>query len=106
MDIEGYEKPALRGLERTLRKHRPIVEFELSADPKSPVSVKSHEELLTLFPEDYEFLAFSEHSNPTTGVYVLESIAGLLRFDKFDQHDIVAYPIEKKKFIVRRNAVR
>ncbi len=101
MDIEGYEKPALKGLERTLRRHRPIVEFELSTDPQSPVSVKSYEELRSLFPEKYEFLTFAEHSNPTTGAYVLQPIAGLLRFDKFDQHDIVAYPIEKKTFIVR-----
>jgi len=106
MDIEGYEKPALMGLKRTLRKHRPIVEFELTTDPKSPVSVKSHEELIALFPENYEFLTFSEHSNPTTGVYVLEPIAGVLRFDKIEQHDIVAYPIEKKKFIVRPDTVR
>ena len=106
MDIEGYEKLALMGLKRTLRKHRPIVEFELSADPKSPVSVKSHEELIALFPENYEFLTFSEHSNPMTGVYVLEPIAGVLRFDKIEQHDIVAYPIEKKKFIARPDTVR
>jgi FkbM family methyltransferase len=105
MDIEGYEKPALKGLEGMLRKHRPIVEFELTTDPKSPVSVKSHEELLALFPENYEFLTFSERSDPTTGVYVLEPIAGLLRFDKREQHDIVAYPIEKKKFIVRPDTV-
>ena len=102
MDIEGYEKLALKGLERTLRRHRPIVEFELSTDPQSPVSVKSPEELRSLFPENYEFLTFAAHSNPTTGVYVLEPIAGLLRFDKFEQHDIVAYPIEKKNFIVRQ----
>lgn len=51
MDIEGYEKLALNGLERALRRHRPIVEFELSTDPKSPVSVKSYEELRSLFPD-------------------------------------------------------
>jgi hypothetical protein len=55
----------------------------------------------SLFPEKYEFMTFAEHSNPTTGAYVLRPIAGLLKFDKFDQHDIVAYPIEKKTFIAR-----
>jgi len=35
MDIEGYEKPALKGLRRTLQRHRPIVEFELSVDPRA-----------------------------------------------------------------------
>jgi len=36
MDIEGYEKLALKGLGRTLGKYRPIIEFELSADPTKP----------------------------------------------------------------------
>jgi FkbM family methyltransferase len=39
MEIEGFEKLALKGLERTLRRHRPIVEFELSTDPQSSVSL-------------------------------------------------------------------
>ena len=99
MDIEGYEKLALKGLERTLRKHRPIVEFELSANPKSSVSIKSDEELRSLFPENYEFLTFSNRSNPMTGDYVLDQITGLLQFDQVEQHDLVAYPTEKKRFI-------
>jgi len=103
MDIEGYEKVALKGLERTLRKFRPIVEFELSANPKSPVSIKSNEELLSLFPENYEFLAFSQRSNPMTGAYILEPISGLLQFDKVEQHDLVAYPVEKKRLIKQQN---
>jgi FkbM family methyltransferase len=41
MDIEGYEKPALEGLRKTLRTYRPIVEFELSIDPKGSVSIKT-----------------------------------------------------------------
>jgi len=101
MDIEGYEKLALKGLKRTLRRHRPIVEFELTADPKSPVSIKSYDELQSLFPENYEFLTFTEGGDSLTGAYVLAPIAELLRYDKSEQHDIVAYPIEKKTFIVR-----
>lgn len=101
MDIEGYEKLALKGLDRTLRKHRPIVEFELSANPQSPFSIKSHAELLSLFPENYEFLAFSQRSDPMTGAYILEPITGLLHFDQVEQHDLVAYPTEKKRFIKR-----
>jgi FkbM family methyltransferase len=101
MDIEGYEKLALKGLDRTLRKHRPIVEFELSANPQSPVSIKSHAELLSLFPENYEFLTFSQRSDPMTGAYILEPITGLLHFDQVEQHDLVAYPTEKKRFIKR-----
>jgi len=99
MDIEGYEKLALKGLERTLRRDRPIVEFELTTDPKSPVSVKSHEELKSLFPDNYEFVTFSERSSPETGAYVLEHLGKSLHFDKFEQHDVVAFPVEKKRFI-------
>lgn len=99
MDIEGFEKLALKGLARTLGKYRPIVEFELSTNPASPVSIKSQAELISLFPRDYEFLTFSERSNPDTSDYVLQPIAGALHFDRKEQHDLVAFPVEMKKFI-------
>jgi FkbM family methyltransferase len=99
MDIEGYEKPALKGLQRTLQAHRPIVEFELSVDPKNPVSIKSKDELIALFPEKYEFLVFSDKNDPSTGTYFLQPISERLRFDKTEQYDVVAYPKEKEKSI-------
>jgi FkbM family methyltransferase len=99
MDIEGYEKPALKGLRRTLQAHRPIVEFELSVDPKRPISIKSQDELTSLFPEKYEFLVFSEKNDPSTGAYLLEPSTEKLRFDTELQFDVVAYPIEKKKSV-------
>ncbi len=104
MDIEGFEKLALKGLARTLGKYRPIVEFELSTNPNSPVSVKSQTELLSLFPRDYEFLTFSERSSPETGAYVLEPIGDALHFDRKEQHDLVAFPVEMKKFIKLQRA--
>lgn len=97
MDIEGYEKLALKGLRRTLQRHRPVVEFELTVDPKSTVSIKSPSELAGLFPEKYEFLVFSEADDASTGRYVLEPIDKVLRFDKSEQFDMVAYPSEIKK---------
>jgi hypothetical protein len=99
MDIEGYEKPALQGLRRTLRQHRPIVLFELSSNPRSPVSIKSEDELRALFPERYEFSVVSERSDRATGAYFFESIDGVVRFDHNEQHDLVAYPVEKKNLI-------
>jgi FkbM family methyltransferase len=99
MDIEGYEKPALKGLRRTLRLHRPIVNLEISVDPKSAVSIKSKEELISLFPEKYEFLVFSENGDLMTGAYSLEPSSRLLRFDTKQQFDVVAYPIESKNSI-------
>jgi FkbM family methyltransferase len=102
MDIEGYEKLALQGLRRTLRQHRPIVIFEITANPRSPVSIKSQEELRALFPEQYEFSLVSERSDPATGAYYLGSIDGVVRFDHAEQHDLVAYPAEKKSLIARQ----
>lgn len=99
IDIEGYEKPALKGLRRTLQAHRPIVEFELSVDPKNPVSIKNKDELIALFPEKYEFLVFSDKNDPSTGTYFLQPISERLRFDKAEQYDVVAYPKEKEKSI-------
>ncbi|MGH7796859.1 MAG: FkbM family methyltransferase [Candidatus Binatia bacterium] len=102
MDIEGYEKPALRGLRRTLVKYRPIVEFELTADPNSSVSIKSKNELIALFPENYDFLVVSEKSDLSTGNYILEAIDGSVRFDRKGRHDMVAYPLERQKNITLR----
>ncbi len=99
MDIEGYEKPALQGLRQTLRKHRPIMVFEVSTNPKNSVSIKSKEELVGLFPENYEFLVISERSDPLSGAYILEPIDGIIRFDQTEQHDLVAYPVERKSSI-------
>lgn len=67
IDIEGYEKPALKGLHRALQTHRPVVEFELTIDPKNVVSIKSKDELVSLFPEGYEFLVFSDKNDPSSG---------------------------------------
>jgi len=36
-----------------------------------------------------------------TGDYFLDPITGLVKFDLVEQHDLVAYPIEKKQFIKR-----
>jgi FkbM family methyltransferase len=106
MDIEGYEKPALKGLRRTLQAHRPIVEFELSVDPKSPVSIKNKDELIALFPEKYEFLVFSDKNDPSTGTYFLQPISERLRFDKAEQFDVVAYPKEKVRSIFLKGPQR
>jgi FkbM family methyltransferase len=99
MDVEGYEKLALTGLRRTLWKDRPIVEFELSADPKSRVSIKSRKDLTALFPENYRFVTFFR-SDPSKGTYFLGDIEGIIRFDLKGRYDVLAYPAEKTKNLV------
>jgi FkbM family methyltransferase len=106
MDIEGYEKPALQGLRQTLIKYRPILVFEVSTNPQGSVSIKSKEELVGLFPEKYEFLVIGEKSDPVSGAYFLEPIEGILRFDQTEQHDLVAYPIERKNSVPLRGPIR
>ena len=102
MDVEGYEKLALRGLRKTLQNSRPFVVFELTTDPQSPVSIKSKIELFRLFPENYEFLVIEDQRGIITGVYDFASLDDQVRFDKLEQHDLLAYPVEKKKFLALR----
>ena len=99
MDIEGYERPALKGLRHTLQTYRPIVAFELSVDPKSSITIKDSNDLVALFPESYEFVVFSEKSDPWTGKYDLRPLADVLQFERAQQYDVVAYPKEKKRYI-------
>jgi len=106
MDIEGYEKLALLGLRQTLATHRPIVMFEITINRESPVSIKSTEELVALFPTKYEFLVMNEKSDPLTGAYFLEPIDDIVRFDQTVQHDLVAYPAERKSSIARQGPLR
>jgi FkbM family methyltransferase len=100
IDIESYEKLALRGLRETLARNRPIVVFEMTIDPNSPVTIKSKDELSTLFPDRYEFARISETGDPSSGVYILGSIDGIT-FDRYQQHDLLAFPSERKNSIPR-----
>jgi FkbM family methyltransferase len=95
MDIEGYEKPALQGLWNTLIKNRPFVVFELSTNPAIKVSIKTKEELKSLFPENYEFFAIRG-----LGEYRLVDIAENVHFDQIKQNNVLAYPIEKQQILI------
>jgi FkbM family methyltransferase len=99
MDIEGYEKLALHGLRNSLKKYRPVMVFEITTDAKSPVSIKSKEELIALFPENYEFLVISEKSDPFSGAYFLDPIGSIVNFERIEQHNLVAFPAERKDSI-------
>jgi FkbM family methyltransferase len=106
MDIEGYEKPALQGLRRTLTKNRPFVVLELTTNPASPVSVKSKEELRALFPDKYQFFVIDESLGLDSGRYRLVDFDHNVDFGKREQHDILAYPVEKKEILVIDSARR
>jgi FkbM family methyltransferase len=53
IDVEGFEKAVLLGLERTLVRHRPIVLMEYSETTQR--FIRSMSELRALFPAGYQF---------------------------------------------------
>jgi FkbM family methyltransferase len=96
-DIEGYEKPALLGLRRTLERNRPIVVMELNLG--SEESFKSIDDLYATFPHSYELLLFCKE-DPYTGHYQLCKQGDRLDFKKQERHNIVVYPMEKKQVVM------
>jgi hypothetical protein len=106
IDIEGYEKLALQGLRKTLQSFRPFVVFELTTNPQSPVSVKNKIELTSLFPDSYDFAVISEDQGLITGEYELVNLDARVHFDKLEQHDLLAYPAEKEKYLALGGSTR
>ena len=100
MDIEGYEKPALEGLRNTLVNNRPFVVFELTTDPASKTSIKTKKELKSLFPENYDFLLIDESEGLESGKYRLVNFENTAYLGKAEQHDILAFPNEKKQRLI------
>lgn len=103
MDIEGYEKPALEGLHRTLQKDRPIVVFELTTAPDQALRTGGHQQLRRLFPDRYAFVFFSAGTDVKTGSYGFAS-ADRIRFDSAGQYNIVAYPLEKENRLLHQGS--
>jgi hypothetical protein len=64
IDIEGYEKPALQGLNKTIFRDRPTVLIELNVTNEE--GIKSKDDLVSLFPADYQFLELNERSQRRT----------------------------------------
>jgi len=61
IDVQGFEPEVLRGLEKTLKRDRPIVWFEFAGGTYSKVN--DRDEALRLFPENYKLYRFVEKSN-------------------------------------------
>ena len=105
IDIEGYEKIALKGLKKTLTNFRPVVVMEHHAASTIKEAFKSESELHSVFPEGYEFLQYDLYE-VYRGTYRLvkhnydqrqkDSSNSGIKFPR----NIVAYPKEKAKFLV------
>ncbi|MCV6603740.1 MAG: FkbM family methyltransferase [Porticoccaceae bacterium] len=62
IDVEGHEPNVLAGLQQTISSHRPLVMFEVSRDYLKNKRQQLNE-LLKLFPNDYQFASLSGQSS-------------------------------------------
>ena len=94
MDIEGYEKPALKGLRNTLEVARPFVVFEITIDPKIDDFFNSMDEILASFPDNYRLVAFvQDFQTAKDGNYQFTRFKP--DFNIQSHYNLVAYPQEK-----------
>ena len=102
VDVEGYEKPVLEGLTRTLTAQRPIIVMELTVDPDLSSGFKSEQDLRNVLPERYNILMFDEGlGHAGLGYYFLTSFEA--NFDNVEQYNLVVYPSEKMGLIAHSN---
>ena len=102
IDVEGYERFVLEGLDKTLHEHRPIIVMEISLYQEGAFS--SEQEFLSVFPSDYRFLVLSKPACCwCKGEYSLQEPGeGFFRPATY-QADIVLYPREKERQVPLRN---
>ncbi len=102
IDIEGYEGPALDGLQETLTAQRPVVFLEVTSGSKGTIT--SFDNLKNRFPKNYEFIAVLEYlwSTPADGTYVTSPFGpteARAFFEQETQGVLVGYPVEHKAWI-------
>jgi len=101
IDVEAFEKHVIRGLNKTLNKHRPVVVFELEIG--LDCSFTSNKEIKENFPDNYQFFIFDiwekngkknkrkEGKMRKKGIYKLVNF----NFDMLkEQTDVIAFPDE------------
>lgn len=102
IDVEGYEKPVLHGMPRTLANHRPVVTLELNIDPSSETSFHDEDEFQRAFPPGYKFLKFdSAQADRVRGIYQVDEFVP--DFTRPNQTDVIAVPEELSERIPRSN---
>jgi len=101
IDIEGFEKPALKGLASTLQQNRPVIVMEISIRPSETFTFVSLEELFDHMPEDYEIMIFEkDRSMAQSGEYRFRE--NDLNFSKSYRENILLFPKEKKELLPSR----
>lgn len=95
IDVEGFERYVLEGLEKTLKSMRPVVIFECSPEIKS--TFNDEKTFRGCFPEGYEFLILTDPCNKSVP-YKLTPFD----FDSFDiLVNIVAFPVGRLDKILK-----
>jgi len=105
IDVEGYEKNVLKGLQRTLAQDRPVVILEVTAKRGADYLFQSMEEFRGSFPDFYEF---AELTYPEQRVGFRDGHYKLVpfkpTFDGDTQYNVIAYPKDLSASIPRDNA--
>ncbi len=93
MDVEGFEKPALKGLRQTLISSRPVIVVEVT--PGKSTGFQSEADLMSVLPNHYGYLEIKEDSTRwCQGLYELVEYTG--EFEPPGQPYLVLFPLELK----------
>jgi FkbM family methyltransferase len=108
IDVEGFEKKVLNGLQQTLSAQRPIVVCEVSYGIE--LSFGSFDDLVGAFPRDYELFGFNtrkadgrkarrrgEKARKSGAYQLIPLSSGSWRGS--GQDDIVACPVERREIL-------
>lgn len=110
IDVEGFEKNVISGLEATLRKSRPIIVLEVTYG--NSLSFTSLQELSAALPPDYTLFRFDNRKPDGSkarrrGAQAKRSGSyELVLFDEWrtdGQDDVIACPDEKLELLPRKN---
>lgn len=98
IDVEGAEEIVLKGLAETMKKHRPLVNVEVSAPPWGTIT--SFDALRQLLPENYEYLVLDRSLDG--GLFGRYLYHRLTPADfQSGQVEVVAYPHEREAAVPR-----
>lgn len=104
VDVEGFEKRTISGLQQVLEQNRPIIVCEVTYD--NEIGFQSIDELRSAFPQNYEFFIFDIRKpdgskdrrrgarSKRTGEY---NLIALEEWKPSGQDDVVACPKEKNE---------
>lgn len=99
VDVEGFEESVLKGMQQTLKAHRPLMMIEVTPPPTG--TIRTMDELKQLLPEDYEFQVLDGRRSAVATMRGQYHLRPLLpkTFETKGALEIVAYPAEKRDLV-------